>query len=174
MTGAEVAGRVVAPAASWYLMTALLYSRPGIEAPRVTHPTPHVLARLLVGNGCSSLHLLLLQHMLLDCCCCCHHHHHHCCCVACSDLGCHIDGFIATQATTVLVSPEGGAAVVSGKEADLIEAARTAFNAALRLIKPGESTAGAARGGGGLFWVGVGVESMGVGQIGPGAGGDGR
>jgi hypothetical protein len=54
-----------------------------------------------------------------------------------SDLGAHIDGFIATGATTVLVSPDGTAAVVSGKEADLIEAARTAFNAALRLIKPG-------------------------------------
>lgn len=27
---------------------------------------------------------------------------------------------------------------MSGKEADLIEAARTAFNAALRLIKPGK------------------------------------
>lgn len=54
-----------------------------------------------------------------------------------SDLGCHIDGFIATQATTVVVSPEGLAATVTGKEADLIEAARTAFNAALRLIKPG-------------------------------------
>ena len=37
----------------------------------------------------------------------------------------------------MLVSPEGLAAVVTGKEADLIEAARTAFNAALRLIKPG-------------------------------------
>lgn len=57
------------------------------------------------------------------------------------DLGCQIDGFIATQATTVLVSPEGSAAVVSGKEADLIEAARTAFNAALRLIKPGKRVA---------------------------------
>jgi methionine aminopeptidase len=41
----------------------------------------------------------------------------------------------------VLVSPEGSAAVVSGKEADLIEAARTAFNAALRLIKPGKRVA---------------------------------
>lgn len=39
----------------------------------------------------------------------------------------------------MLVSPEGQAAEVSGKEADLIEAARTAFNAALRLIKPGAS-----------------------------------
>eukprot|EP00775_Hariotina_reticulata_P003729 gene3729-3990_t len=54
------------------------------------------------------------------------------------DLGCHIDGFIATQATTVLVSPEGLNAVITGKAADLVEAARTAFNAALRLIKPGK------------------------------------
>jgi len=54
-----------------------------------------------------------------------------------SDLGCHIDGFIATQATTVLVAPEGLEAVITGKAADLVEAARTAFNAALRLIKPG-------------------------------------
>eukprot|EP00878_Enallax_costatus_P000747 GHUV01000864.1.p1 GENE.GHUV01000864.1~~GHUV01000864.1.p1 ORF type:complete len:391 (+),score=130.92 GHUV01000864.1:106-1278(+) len=53
------------------------------------------------------------------------------------DLGCHIDGFIATQATTVLVtsSPDGP---ITGKAADLVEAARTAFNAALRLMKPGK------------------------------------
>lgn len=76
-----------------------------------------------------------LGHFLNYCCRC----GRVCCC--CSDLGCHIDGFIATQATTVLISPDGIAAVVSGKEADLIEAARTAFNAALRLIKPGKRVA---------------------------------
>lgn len=53
------------------------------------------------------------------------------------DLGCHIDGFIATQATTILL----GADTVTGREADLLEAARTAFNAALRLIKPGKRIA---------------------------------
>lgn len=37
----------------------------------------------------------------------------------------------------MLVAPEGMAATVTGKQADLIEAAKTAFNVALRLIKPG-------------------------------------
>jgi methionine aminopeptidase len=57
-----------------------------------------------------------------------------CCC--CSDLGCHIDGFIATQAQTVLVASSFDTPI-TGKAADLVEAARTAFNAAIRLIKPG-------------------------------------
>jgi curved DNA binding protein len=53
------------------------------------------------------------------------------------DLGTHIDGFIATQATTVYVqlihdTPVGGAA------GNAIAAARTAFEAALRLIRPGK------------------------------------
>jgi curved DNA binding protein len=53
------------------------------------------------------------------------------------DLGCHIDGFIATQATTVLVASSFDTPI-TGKAADLVEAARTAFNAAIRLIKPGK------------------------------------
>jgi curved DNA binding protein len=53
------------------------------------------------------------------------------------DLGCHIDGFIATQAQTVLVAANFDAPI-TGKAADLVEAARTAFNAAIRLIKPGK------------------------------------
>jgi methionine aminopeptidase len=56
--------------------------------------------------------------------------------LACSDLGCHIDGFIATQAQTVLVASSFDTPI-TGKAADLVEAARTAFNAAIRLIKPG-------------------------------------
>jgi methionine aminopeptidase len=56
----------------------------------------------------------------------------------CSDLGCHIDGFIATQAQTVLVAASFDTPI-TGQAADLVEAARTAFNAAIRLIKPGEA-----------------------------------
>lgn len=58
------------------------------------------------------------------------------CVCCCSDLGCHIDGFIATQAQTVLVAASFDTPV-TGKAADLLEAARTAFNAAIRLVKPG-------------------------------------
>mgnify|MGYP001807297422 CR=1 FL=1 len=54
-----------------------------------------------------------------------------------SDMGCHIDGFIATQATTIVV----GDAAISGKAADVIAAARTAFDAAVRLIRPGKHIA---------------------------------
>lgn len=55
----------------------------------------------------------------------------------CSDLGVHIDGFIATQAQTIVVG--AGAEPIKGKTADAILAARTAFDAALRLIRPGKS-----------------------------------
>lgn len=48
----------------------------------------------------------------------------------------HIDGFVATQAQTVVV--QEAAAPVTGKAADAIQAARTAFDAALRLIRPGK------------------------------------
>lgn len=54
-----------------------------------------------------------------------------------SDLGVHIDGFVATQATTIVVGTEN----VTGKAADAIAAARTAFDAALRLIRPGKRIA---------------------------------
>jgi curved DNA binding protein len=49
------------------------------------------------------------------------------------DLGCHIDGFIAVVATTVAV----GQSVVEGKAADVIMAARTAAEAAVKMLKPG-------------------------------------
>ena len=55
-----------------------------------------------------------------------------------SDLGCHIDGWIATQATTVLV----GAEMITGRAADAVAAARTAFDVAIRLIKPGKKVRG--------------------------------
>lgn len=51
----------------------------------------------------------------------------------------HIDGFIATQAQTVVV--QEGDAPVTGRAADVIAAARTAFDAALRLIRPGKRVA---------------------------------
>lgn len=51
------------------------------------------------------------------------------------DLGCHIDGFIAVVATTVAV----GEPIVEGKKADVITAARTAAEAALKMLKPGNS-----------------------------------
>lgn len=54
-----------------------------------------------------------------------------------SDLGAHIDGFIATQATTLVVQ-SSFESPVEGRAADVIQAARTAFDAAARLIKPGK------------------------------------
>ncbi|KAG1662560.1 hypothetical protein FOA52_003939 [Chlamydomonas sp. UWO 241] len=53
------------------------------------------------------------------------------------DLGVHIEGFIATQATTQVVT----SGAVNGKQADLIAATRTCFDAALRLIRPGKKVA---------------------------------
>eukprot|EP01023_Acetabularia_acetabulum_P029502 TRINITY_DN2783_c0_g1_i1.p1 TRINITY_DN2783_c0_g1~~TRINITY_DN2783_c0_g1_i1.p1 ORF type:complete len:381 (-),score=60.30 TRINITY_DN2783_c0_g1_i1:193-1335(-) len=53
------------------------------------------------------------------------------------DMGCHIDGFVATQATTVVVQEEFGSAI-TGKVADLISAANTTFELAMRLIRPGK------------------------------------
>lgn len=50
------------------------------------------------------------------------------------DMGCHIDGFIAVVAHT-LVLQEGP---VSGRAADLISAANTAAEVALRLVRPGK------------------------------------
>mmetsp|Transcript_40461 Transcript_40461/g.89906 ORF Transcript_40461/g.89906 Transcript_40461/m.89906 type:complete len:391 (+) Transcript_40461:54-1226(+) len=52
------------------------------------------------------------------------------------DLGVHIDGFISTQAQTVVV--QAGDAAIKGRAADVIAAARTAYEAALRLIRPGK------------------------------------
>jgi methionine aminopeptidase len=61
-----------------------------------------------------------------------------------SDLGCHIDGFIATQAQTIVVAADFEAPV-SGKAADVIAAARTCFDAAIRLIRPGKHVADVAK-----------------------------
>ena len=53
-----------------------------------------------------------------------------------SDLGAHVDGFIAVVAHTIVV----GAApdtVIEGRKADVLLAAHYASQAALRLLKPG-------------------------------------
>ena len=54
------------------------------------------------------------------------------------DLAAHIDGFIATTAHTVVLSPE---ATVTGRPADLLLAAQTALEAAIRLVRPGSRSA---------------------------------
>ena len=55
------------------------------------------------------------------------------------DLGVHIDGFIATAAHTLQVpQAEQQAGPVTGRAADVIAAAQTALEAALRLIRPGK------------------------------------
>jgi methionine aminopeptidase len=54
----------------------------------------------------------------------------------CSDLGAHIDGFVATQAQTVQVAADAAEAI-TGRAADVVAAARAAFEAAIRLIRPG-------------------------------------
>lgn len=51
-----------------------------------------------------------------------------------SDMGCHIDGFIAIVAHTHVIQ-EGP---VAGKAADVIAAANTAAEVALRLVRPGK------------------------------------
>jgi hypothetical protein len=55
----------------------------------------------------------------------------------CSDLGAHIDGFVATAAHTVVVQADPEAPV-TGREADVITAAHTALEAAIRLVRPGK------------------------------------
>lgn len=52
------------------------------------------------------------------------------------DLGCHIDGFIAQVAETIVVGASKDKKV-KGKKADVILATRKAFDAAIRLIKEG-------------------------------------
>jgi methionine aminopeptidase len=52
------------------------------------------------------------------------------------DLGAHIDGWIATQATSLVVQSDP-AAPVTGRAADLLAATSTAMEAALRLVRPG-------------------------------------
>ncbi|MGV7400592.1 M24 family metallopeptidase, partial [Mycobacterium kansasii] len=51
------------------------------------------------------------------------------------DMGCHIDGFIATVAHTHVVQ-EGP---VTGRKADVIAATNTAAEVALRLVRPGKN-----------------------------------
>lgn len=53
-----------------------------------------------------------------------------------SDLGAHIDGFIAVAAHTIVV---GADQKISGRQADVILAAYWAAQAALRLLKAGSS-----------------------------------
>ena len=58
-------------------------------------------------------------------------------CLVCRDLGAHIDGFVATAAHSLVVQADEDAAV-TGKAADVIAAANTALEAAIRLIRPGK------------------------------------
>lgn len=53
--------------------------------------------------------------------------------ICCSDIGCHIDGFIAVVAHTHALQ-EGP---VVGRKADVIAAANVAAEVALRLVRPG-------------------------------------
>ncbi|GBG58993.1 hypothetical protein CBR_g24341 [Chara braunii] len=52
------------------------------------------------------------------------------------DLGCHIDGFIAVVAHTVVLQEPG--TPVAGKAADVMQAAQTASEVAIRLVRPGK------------------------------------
>ena len=52
----------------------------------------------------------------------------------CSDMGCHIDGFIALVAHTHVLQD----GPVTGRKADVIAAANTAAEVALRLVRPGK------------------------------------
>lgn len=52
----------------------------------------------------------------------------------CRDLGCHVDGFVAVVAHTHVLS-EGP---VTGRAADVLAAAHTATEVALRLVRPGK------------------------------------
>jgi methionine aminopeptidase len=53
-----------------------------------------------------------------------------------SDLGAHVDGFIAVVAHTVVLGAKSETKV-TGRRADVVLAARHASQAALRLLKPG-------------------------------------
>uniref|UniRef100_A0A061QWB6 Proliferation-associated protein 2g4-like n=1 Tax=Tetraselmis sp. GSL018 TaxID=582737 RepID=A0A061QWB6_9CHLO len=55
------------------------------------------------------------------------------------DIGAHIDGFVAVAAHTLVVQSEAGP--VTGPAADVIQAAHTAAEVAMRLIKPGKTVA---------------------------------
>jgi hypothetical protein len=59
-----------------------------------------------------------------------------------SELGVHVEGYIATAAATVVVGEAGAAPVaVTGPRADVLAAAHAAAEAAVRLIKPGNTNA---------------------------------
>eukprot|EP00216_Chloropicon_sp_CCMP2111_P003260 CAMPEP_0198243454 /NCGR_PEP_ID=MMETSP1446-20131203/27880_1 /TAXON_ID=1461542 ORGANISM="Unidentified sp, Strain CCMP2111" /NCGR_SAMPLE_ID=MMETSP1446 /ASSEMBLY_ACC=CAM_ASM_001112 /LENGTH=387 /DNA_ID=CAMNT_0043927271 /DNA_START=41 /DNA_END=1204 /DNA_ORIENTATION=- len=58
------------------------------------------------------------------------------------DLGCHIDGWVSAAAHTV-VAQEDASKPVTGRAADVVAAARDAFQLALRTIRPGKSTTAA-------------------------------
>ncbi len=51
-----------------------------------------------------------------------------------SDLGAHVDGYVALVATTVVI----GETEVTGKKADAIQAAKVASDAIIRLLQPGK------------------------------------
>jgi methionine aminopeptidase len=54
----------------------------------------------------------------------------------CSDLGAHVNGFIAVVAHTIVLGATSEAKV-TGRRADVVLAAHYASQAALRLLKPG-------------------------------------
>lgn len=56
-----------------------------------------------------------------------------------SDMGAHIDGFIAVAAHSVIVNSSSSTEKISGRKADVILAAHWAVQAALRLLKSGNS-----------------------------------
>jgi methionine aminopeptidase len=52
-------------------------------------------------------------------------------------LGCHIDGFIAQIAHTIVIGADKAAKKVTGKKADVVVAARMCYDAAIRQLKEG-------------------------------------
>ncbi|KAG1247304.1 hypothetical protein G6F68_014260 [Rhizopus microsporus] len=52
----------------------------------------------------------------------------------CNQLGVQFDGYCSTVATTIVIGANGA---VTGPKADAIQAARTALEAAVRMIRPG-------------------------------------
>jgi methionine aminopeptidase len=54
-----------------------------------------------------------------------------------SDLGVHIDGYVAVQAATMIVGADE-TSEITGKAADVLQCAQTCLEAALRLIRPGK------------------------------------
>jgi methionine aminopeptidase len=52
-------------------------------------------------------------------------------------LGCHIDGYVAQVAHTIVIGANAADKKVKGKKADAILAARNCYEAAIRLVKEG-------------------------------------